>query len=72
MHSDLDEVRKIVRTAAAEAAFYFRGENGEESTPREQRALRWLNFVPLMVLGLMDDKGAVLTARALQKLGRQG
>ena len=72
MYSDLDEVRKIVRTAAAEAAFYFRGENGEESTPREQRALKWLNFVPLVVLGLMDDKGAVLTARALQKLGRQG
>eukprot|EP00966_Prymnesium_polylepis_P333777 7389196-Prymnesium_polylepis.2 len=72
VYKDLDAVRKIVRSAAAEAAFYSRGANGADSAPREQRALGWLNFVPLLVMGLMDDKGAVETAKALQKLGRQG
>ena len=71
-YTNLDEVRKIVRTGAAEAVFYFRGESGAASTPREQRALRWLELVPLLVLGLMDGKGAVLTARKLQSIGKQG
>ena len=72
VYTDLDEVRKIVRAGAEEAAFYFRGENGAASTPRQQRALRWLNFAPLVVLGLMDNKGAVQAARVLRDLGRQG
>jgi hypothetical protein len=72
VYTDSDAVRKIVRKGASQAAFYFRGASGEDSVPVEQRALRWLNFVPLLVLGLMDDKGAVTTARSLLKLKRQG
>ena len=72
VYTDLDAVRKIVRTGARRAVFYFRGANGEDSAPQDQRALRWLHFVPLIVLGLMDDKGAVMNARSLLKLKRQG
>ena len=38
----LEAVKAIVRKGASRASFYFQGENGSASTPRQQRALRWL------------------------------
>ena len=54
---DVNSVRSLVRNAAAAASRYFQGEDGAASTPRKQRALRWLKHSPLLLLGLMDEKG---------------
>ena len=35
------------RKVAATAVYYFQGEKGEESLPRQQRALRWFNHTRL-------------------------
>ena len=54
-YDDLNSVRATVRKAASTAAYYFQGENGAQSTPRQQRALRWLRHPALLVLGLLDE-----------------
>ena len=71
--ADHDKVRRIIRKAAETAVAYFCGKRGAASSPREQRALRWLNHPALLVLGLLDDKGhAVRTARELLDMATQG
>ena len=70
---DVNSVRSLVRNAAAAASRYFQGEDGAASTPRKQRALRWLKHPPLLLLGLMDEKGhAVQTAKELVRMAAQG
>ena len=70
---DLNSVRSLVRNAASTASSYFQGEEGAASTPRQQRALRWLKHPPLLVFGLMDEKGhAVPTAKELVRMAAQG
>ena len=71
--TDLDAVRTLVRNAAATASHYFQGEEGAASTPRQQRALRWLKHPALLLHGLMDEKGhAVQTAKELVRMAVQG
>ena len=73
IYPNLNSVRGIVRSAARMASYYFQGEKGAESKPREQRALRWLRHPVLLALGLRDEKGhARETARALIAMAVQG
>ena len=73
VYTSLESVRGIMRKAAGSASYYFQGEKGADSKPREMRALRWLRHPALLVLGLMDEKGdAVRTARELMDMAKQG
>ena len=73
VYLNLENVRNIVRKAARTASYYFQGEKGAESKPREQRALRWLRHPALLALGLRDEKGhAKETAQALTAMAVQG
>ena len=73
IYANKDEARSVIRKVAATAVYYFQGEKGEESLPRQQRALRWFNHPALLILGLMDEKGhAVETAKRVVKMATQG